>query len=59
MAPHGILERPPCSIGDMSFFSVLRLDPFTFEFFNEFSETIQMRHSSSVGREERFLAIPP
>jgi hypothetical protein len=59
MDPHGILEAPLCSIGDMSLFSLIRLEPFTFEFFDEFSETIQMRKSSSVRLEERFLTIPP
>jgi hypothetical protein len=59
MDPHGILEQPSCSIGDMSLCSLIGLEPFTFEFFNEFPETIQMRQSSSVALEERFLTIPP
>jgi hypothetical protein len=59
MDPHGILEPPLCSIGDMSLFSLIRLEPFTFEFFSELSETIQIRRSRSVALEERFLTIPP
>jgi hypothetical protein len=41
------------------FIFFIRLEPFTFEFFNEISETIQIRRSSSVPLEERFLTIRP